>query len=166
MSEELRDYETLGIVNPDLAPEAVQELIGKTTSIIEGGGGSIYKVDEWGRRKLAYPIMKKNDGYYFLSVFSSPVAVKNEVERILRLNENVLRYQTILLSESDVELVKNSIAAAAIVAEEAEKAAAAAVVAEAEKAAAEAVEAEKAAAVAEAEPVTEEAKAEEGAGDE
>ena len=159
MSGELRDYETLGIVNPDLAPEAVQELIGKTTSIIEGGGGSIYKVDEWGRRRLAYPIQKKNDGYYFLSVFSSPVAAKNEVERILRLNEDVLRYQTIVLNESDVELVKNSIAAAAIVAEEAEKAATAAAEA---AVAAEAAAAEAAAAA----PVSEEAKAEEGAGDE
>ena len=154
MSEELRDYETLGIVNPDLAPEAVAELIAKTTSIIEDGGGSIYKVDEWGRRKLAYPILKKMDGYYFLSVFSSPVAVKNEVERILKLNEDVLRYQTIVLGESDIELVKNSIAAAAAVAAEAEKAAAEAAAAEAEKAAAEAA------------PVIEEAKAEEGAGDE
>ncbi len=164
MSEELRDYETLGIVNPDLAPEAVQEIIQKTTSIIEGGGGSIYKVDEWGRRKLAYPIMKKNDGYYFLSVFSSPVAAKNEVERILKLNEDVFRYQTIVLSESDIELVKNSIAAEAVLAEEAEKAAAAAEAEKAEKAAA-AAEAEKAAAEA-APVVSEEAAAGEGAGDE
>ncbi len=157
MSEELRDYETVCIVDPDLPAEDVQAIIDRSVSIIETGGGSIHKLDDWGRRRLAYPINKKTDGHYFIPYFSAPNAAKVEFERILRLNENVIRYQTIVLDAVGLETLKNSIAAAEAVAEQAEKdAAEKAEAVKAAEAAAAAVAAAPAPATEEATPATDE----------
>ncbi|MBE7414657.1 MAG: 30S ribosomal protein S6 [Deltaproteobacteria bacterium] len=88
-------YETVCIVRPDIAEDAIKGIIQKASSSLEGAGGTVIRVDEWGRKKLAYPIQKKGEGYYFvLQYMSSPEASK-EIERLFKLSEDVLRYQTI-----------------------------------------------------------------------
>jgi len=91
----MNKYETVCIVRPDLAEDAVKGIIAKATASLESAGGTVARVDEWGRRKLAYPIQKKNEGYYFVLDYTSSPEGSKEVERLLRLNEDVLRYQTI-----------------------------------------------------------------------
>ncbi len=88
-------YETVCIVRPDVAEDVIKGIIQKATSSLEGTGATVTKVDEWGRRKLAYPIQKKSDGYYFVLDYNSSPAASKEVERILGLNEDVLRQQTV-----------------------------------------------------------------------
>lgn len=92
-----KHYETVCIVRTDIGEEAIKAAIQKSKTAVEGLGGRIDRVDEWGRRKLAYPIQKKNEGFYFvMNYFSKPEASK-ELERLLKYNEDVIRYQTVRL---------------------------------------------------------------------
>lgn len=88
-------YETVCIVRPDVSEDVIKGIIQKATSSLEGSGATVTKVDEWGRRKLAYPIQKKSDGYYFVLDYNSSPEASKEIERILGLNEDVLRQQTV-----------------------------------------------------------------------
>jgi small subunit ribosomal protein S6 len=92
-----RHYETVFVVKPDIGEEAIKGIIGKATSIVEGADASDVSVDEWGRRRLAYTIQKKNEGFYFLVTYTAQPAAMKELERMFRLNENVIRYQTVRL---------------------------------------------------------------------
>jgi len=95
-------YETVCIIRPDVGDDVVKGVITRTTELVSSEGGEILKLDEWGRRRLAYPILKKNEGYYFVLTYSSLPATSKEVERTLRLNEDVLRYQTVKLDDTAV----------------------------------------------------------------
>lgn len=95
----MNNYETVCIVRPDLGDEAVKAIIQKAATTIESGAGKVVKLEEWGRRKLSYPIQKKNEGYYFIYSYSSSAETSKELERTLRYNEDVLRYQTIRIAE-------------------------------------------------------------------
>lgn len=95
----MNHYETVCIVRPDAGEDIVKGVIQKASAAVETGGGKINKLDEWGRRRLAYPIAKKNEGYYFVLSYSSSPAASKEVGRLLGLNEDVLRHQTIRLEE-------------------------------------------------------------------
>ena len=106
----LSHYETLSILNADLNDDALKSIITSATSIIEDAKGTIHKVDEWGRRRLAYPISKRKDGFYFLMTYSSSIEPRREMERRFKLNEDVMRFQTIAIDEAAVEAVKESIA--------------------------------------------------------
>ena len=67
----------------------------KTT--VEGQGGSVESIDQWGRRSLAYPIAKQRDGYYAFFTVQLPPETPTEVERLMRIDENILRYLVIRL---------------------------------------------------------------------
>lgn len=92
-----KHYETVCIVRTDIGEEAIKAVIQKARAVVEGLGGRVDRVDEWGRRKLAYPIQKKHEGFYFvINYFSKPEASK-ELERLLKNNEDVMRYQSVRL---------------------------------------------------------------------
>lgn len=95
----MNNYETVCIVRPEATEEAVKAIIQKAEASIGAGGGKVNRVEEWGRRKLAYHIRKKSEGYYFICDYSSPAEASRELERTLRLNEDVLRYQTVKVEE-------------------------------------------------------------------
>ncbi len=95
----MRKYETVCIVKPDAGDETIKGVIQKATGALEAGGGKLEKLDEWGRRRLAYAIQKKSEGYYFVLYYEAEPKVSKEIERVLKLNENVLRYQTIVRIE-------------------------------------------------------------------
>jgi small subunit ribosomal protein S6 len=90
-----RHYETILIIKPDLGDEAIKGIIQKASDSLKKGGGQVNKVDEWGRRRLAYPIQKKHEGFYVLFDYSSSADASKELERILKLNEDVVRLQTV-----------------------------------------------------------------------
>ncbi len=101
-----RNYETVCIVRPDAGEEIVKGVIQKAKSALEAGAGTLERLDEWGRRRLAYQIAKKHDGHYFVLHYACEPAVSKEVERGLKLNEDVLRYQTIVIVEKKVKKKK------------------------------------------------------------
>ncbi|MCX7959205.1 MAG: 30S ribosomal protein S6 [Deltaproteobacteria bacterium] len=95
----IREYETLYIVSPELDKSGIENLNSKFKSIVQENGGKVIKLTRWGRRDLAYKIKKYNHGFYVhLNYFGEGKTV-DELQRNLRLNENILRYITVRLSE-------------------------------------------------------------------
>ncbi len=88
----MRAYELVFIVHPDLDEKAFNELVEKVKGWITEDGGQVTKVDLWGKRKLAYPIRKQNEGQYVLMQTSYPPALGTKLERNLRLTEPILRF--------------------------------------------------------------------------
>ncbi len=91
----MKAYELLYIIRMDLDEEAIAALIAKVNGTIESLGGKVDAVlqsDPWGRRRLAYPIGRFDEGYYVLTQFTAGSAPLGELERVLKLNEGILRY--------------------------------------------------------------------------
>ncbi|WP_062137734.1 30S ribosomal protein S6 [Demequina aestuarii] len=87
----MRQYEMMVILDPEVDERTVQPSLDKYLKVITGDSGTIDKLDIWGRRRLAYPIKKKNDGIYAVINFTSESATAKELERQLGLNESILR---------------------------------------------------------------------------
>lgn len=83
-------YETLFVVNPQLSEEEIKKIIDKFVSLI-GTQGTVADVNEWGKRRLAYPINDLNEGYYVLVNFTAEPALPAELERRFRIDENIMR---------------------------------------------------------------------------
>jgi len=83
-------YETIFVVDLQNGEEAVKALVGKFTALI-AENGTIEEVDEWGKRRLAYPINDLNEGYYVLVKFNAPAQFVSELERIFGITEGIMR---------------------------------------------------------------------------
>ena len=88
-------YENVFVARQDLTPAKVNELTDKFAAVIEAKGGKITKREDWGLRNLAYKIQKNRKGYYTLMNIDAPAEAVVEMERLMRLDENLLRYLTI-----------------------------------------------------------------------
>lgn len=87
----MRVYETLFVLKPDLEKEATEELVGKVKAVIEAAG-TIEKVDDWGKRKLAYEIDKKyQEGHYVLVEFKAENSVLDALDHLYKINEPFIR---------------------------------------------------------------------------
>ena len=103
----MRYYETLYIIDPDLADEDYRDVVTKFKSLIEKNDGVIIKVDEWGKRSLAYEVKRHDKGYYVLLQYCGGAGITDRLKRDLKLDERVLKYQTIKLSDRvDPEALK------------------------------------------------------------
>ena len=87
----MRNYEMRIILDPEVDEREVQPSLDKYLQVITSDKGTVDNVDVWGRRRLAYPIKKKNDGIYVVINFTSESATAKELERQLGINETVLR---------------------------------------------------------------------------
>ncbi len=94
-----RRYEIGYILNPEVTEEAIVKIKGFISKIIEESEGKIEKVDEWGRKRLAYPINKFNDGIYTFVTTDVNGAAIAKIERRLKLSEEVIRFVVIRLDE-------------------------------------------------------------------
>ena len=91
----MRSYEVAFIAHPDLDDASLTALVDKAKGWVAAAGGQVIQVDVWGRRRLAYPIRKQTEGQYILmQTQMTPVATR-EIERNLRLTEQVMRFQVI-----------------------------------------------------------------------
>jgi len=117
-------YELIYIIDTGLEEAARKELIEKVSTLITDNGGEIEKVDEtWGKRRLAYAIDYKTEGWYVLVNFKAPAELPRELERNLQINENVLRYLVVKLEEKRSAVKPRAVRPAAPVEEAAEEAA-------------------------------------------
>ena len=98
----LREYETIYILRPNTANEGVAEVNTRIKGIIEGMGGKILKVDNWGKRKLAYEIKKQLKGIYLFWHYLAPAGLVAEVERNLRMLDSVIRFYTVKIDDNVV----------------------------------------------------------------
>ncbi len=120
----MRHYEITYILRPNLGEDQFNEIIERTNAIVTNDDGSVIDIDHWGIKKLAYEIKKEVQGYYVLMNFAAHGTTINEIERIFRIDDNVLRYLTIKLADAidadGIAAAKDEIAAAVAAAEAAE----------------------------------------------
>ena len=86
------EYEVLLMLDPDLAEERADEIIKRARELVERGDGKWDRHEPWGRRKLAYPIAKKDDGVYHLLEFTCEPETLDELSRVLKITDGVLRH--------------------------------------------------------------------------
>ncbi len=98
----MRKYETIFILDPDLEEEQAQSAIEKVKGIITQTNGDILKVEDWGKRKLAYYVKKKAKGHFILIHFSGTPALLSELERNFRVMDAVIKFQSVRLDERKV----------------------------------------------------------------
>ncbi|MBI9073151.1 MAG: 30S ribosomal protein S6 [Melioribacteraceae bacterium] len=104
-------YESVVIVNATLDDEQIDAILTKVEDTIKVNGGEIANVDKWGRKRLAYPIQKSKSGYYVVYRFSAPTDLIKKLERMYRLDENIIRYLTIVLDKKALEYYAGVVAA-------------------------------------------------------
>lgn len=92
-------YETTFITRPELSDDALKALQEKLTGVVGEFGGEVVLTEDWGRRKLAYPIQKESRGHYSYLVYSGQGNVVHEIERHLRLHDHVLRFLSVNLEK-------------------------------------------------------------------
>jgi len=88
----MRSYETLYILDADLEEEAIKGLIEKFKSLIEEHGGTVQGIDEWGKRRLAYPINHRREGFYVLMNFEAEPEAVLDLERVYKITSGLMRY--------------------------------------------------------------------------
>jgi len=88
----MTEYEILLLLDPELAEEKQAEAVDRLRTLIEQGGGTLERHDVWGRRKLAYPIDKKEEGVYHLLSFTSSSETLDELSRVLKIDDDVMRH--------------------------------------------------------------------------
>jgi len=105
----MRRYETIVIVDPDLGEEQRGPVFDRLRELIPQKGGLLVEIDEWGSRKLAYEIKKKQRGYYARVDFCGSGGLVSEMERQFRIDDRVMKYMTILLDEdADMERIQEA----------------------------------------------------------
>lgn len=95
----MRKYETIFILQPELSEDDIKSVTTKAQDVISTYKGECFRMDDWGIRKLAYPIKKSARGRYYYLRFDGESALIAELERRLRLDDKVLRYQSINITD-------------------------------------------------------------------
>lgn len=97
----MRTYELTLIVDPDLTSENQKKLLAKIKKLIEELEGKVGKTNEWGKKEFAYPIKKKNLGYYFFWEIKLPEKEAGNFDKKLKLEEEVMRYLLVKREEKN-----------------------------------------------------------------
>lgn len=95
----MRPYEVMVILEPALEESAVQQVINRSTEVLTKGSGTVNRVEKWGKRRLAYELNHRQEGYYVLFDVTSDVEPMNELDRALRLADDVLRHKIVRIPE-------------------------------------------------------------------
>ena len=99
----LNQYETVFIATPVLSEAQMKETVKKFKSVITDGGGKIVHEENWGLRKLAYPIQKKSTGFYYLIEFQAEGALIEKLETEFRRDERIIRFLTFRMDKYAIE---------------------------------------------------------------
>ena len=91
----MNQYEVMYVIDPALEDSARNELINRFSDLVAKNGGEVDRVDEWGKRRLAYAIQYKTEGYYVLMYIKAPADLPREIERNMKISDAVLRYLTV-----------------------------------------------------------------------
>jgi small subunit ribosomal protein S6 len=100
-------YETVFIMTPVLSEKQMKETAKKYTDFLKTNGAKIVKEDNWGLRKLAYPIQKKSTGFYHLVEYTAEPEVIADLELTFRRDEAIMRFLTVKMDKHHVEFAKN-----------------------------------------------------------
>ena len=92
----MTQYECMYILKPDMEDEAKDSAVKKFSDIVTSNKGEVVKIDEWGKKRLAYPINYIEDGYYVLMYFKSESELPSELERNFKISDDVMRYMVVI----------------------------------------------------------------------
>lgn len=95
-------YENVVILNPSLNEEELKSAVEKITDIIKNSGGDVLKVDNWGKRKLAYELNKQKMGIYLLFLFKSPASTIKKIEDYFKVFDPVVKFMVIKLGKKQI----------------------------------------------------------------
>jgi small subunit ribosomal protein S6 len=96
----MRIYELIYIVKPDIPEEEIDGVAEMVQEVIESGGGTVEKLDKWGKRRMAYRVQKYQDAFYVLVQYSTESAeLPKEIERRLRVADTVIKFMTVRIDE-------------------------------------------------------------------
>ena len=87
------------LLNPEAEPERQKEILERITKTADDGQGKIDKVEEWGKRRLAYEINHIRDAFYYVITLTAPTAALDEISHILRITDEVIRFMPVALKE-------------------------------------------------------------------
>ena len=93
----MRTYEAIFIVHPEVTGDDLNAVIDKYKTVLTDQGANVLKVENWGTRTLAYPVKKQTKGCYVLVIFEAEPAVISEFERRMRIDDKVIKFQTVYL---------------------------------------------------------------------
>ncbi len=105
----MNHYETVFILNPVLSDEQIKETVKKYEDILTSKGAKMINKEDWGLKKLAYPIQNKKSGFYHLFEFTVPGEVISEYELAFRRDERVMRYLTVSLDKHAIAWAKKRV---------------------------------------------------------
>ena len=95
----MNKYESVLIARQDLGASQVNTLVDELKNVISAQGGEVVRVDNWGLKNLAYRIKKNRKGHYVLLNISAPATAVAEYERVMRVNEDIIRYMTVRVED-------------------------------------------------------------------
>lgn len=95
----MANYESVLIARQDLGASQVSNIVEELTNVIKKEGGEVVRVDNWGLKNLAYRIKKNRKGHYVVLNIAAPASAIAEYERLMRVNEDVIRYMTVKVEE-------------------------------------------------------------------
>ena len=119
----MRAYELMVLINPEIDERVVEGTLNKYLDVIRKDEGTVDNVDIWGRRKLAYEIQDLREGYYVIVHFNAEPDAPKEIERLLRISDDVLRYLIVVQEGSFMPVSRRSLDDEAALEREAEEAA-------------------------------------------
>lgn len=93
----MNNYECIYVIRHTVDEEGIKALVERFNGLIAQEGGEVTNVDEWGKRRLAYPIDDDNEGYYILINYTAAPQVPQEIERVFRITDDIIRFITIKL---------------------------------------------------------------------
>lgn len=102
-------YENVVILNPSLNEEELKSAADKISDIIKNSGGEILKIDNWGKRKLAYEVNKQKMGVYLLFLFKSPSTVIKKIEDYFKVFEPIVRFMVVKLDKNQIAALPTEI---------------------------------------------------------
>lgn len=117
----MQKYETIFVIDSLLKSEEIDAIIAKYEKFISANGGKIDVIEQWGKKRLAYEIKKRQYGYYVLIRFDAPGTIVKQLEREYRLNESILRYMTLRLNKQALKMLEKQQRSAPAAAPEAPK---------------------------------------------
>jgi len=91
----MRNYEMVFILHPELDEEKLAASVEKVTNLINNNGGEVAKLDSWGKKRLAYEIKDLHEGFYYLVEFRGTPDTAKELDRVLKITEEILRFMII-----------------------------------------------------------------------
>ena len=104
MADRQNMYECSYIVNAVLSESQIKDIVQRVNAFVTENGGNLMQSDEWGQRRLAYPIEKKRNGYYVNMYFEGPPELVAKLERAMQINEDIMRYLTL---KYDAKMVRH-----------------------------------------------------------